>query len=119
MDLGDNFRHAEFLRGGAVGVAQSKMHPRLGPPPLEGLDLTAQKCLKKVHPGQPLVPQLLKGLAQGMQLAEVPPSHSISPGRHGTGCLLVNTESGADASLLRSNHFFRHPFIDLGMGISR
>jgi hypothetical protein len=34
------------------------------------------------RPGQP---QLLKGLAQGLQLAEVLPSHSIPPGRHGNG----------------------------------
>jgi hypothetical protein len=33
-----------------------------------------------VHPGQPLLPQLLEVLTQGLQLAEFLPSHSLSSG---------------------------------------
>jgi hypothetical protein len=78
MDSGINFHRAKFLRGGAVGAARSKIHPHLGPPPQERFDLAAEKCSQKVHLGQPLLSQLLKGLAQGLQLVEVLPSHSIS-----------------------------------------
>jgi hypothetical protein len=58
---------------------------QLGPPPVEWLKPTAEKYPQKVHPGQPLLPQLLKGLTQGLKLVVVLPSHSISPGRQGNG----------------------------------
>jgi hypothetical protein len=81
LDPGINFHHAQFLGGGAVGAAWPRICPHLGPPPLEQLDSVAKKCPQKVHLGQALLPQLLKGLVQGLQLAEVLPSHSISTGR--------------------------------------
>jgi hypothetical protein len=42
------------------------------------LNLVTEKCSQKVHPSQSLLLQLLKGLAQGLQLAEILPSHAIS-----------------------------------------
>jgi hypothetical protein len=75
MDPGINFCRAQFLGGGAVGAAWSRIHPHLSRPPLERLDPVAEKCPQKVHPSQPLLPQLLKGLAQRLQLAELLPSH--------------------------------------------
>jgi hypothetical protein len=85
MNPSIHFLRTQFLGGGAVGVAQSRIHPHLSPLPLERLNLVAEKCLQEVHPGQPLLTQLLKILTQGLQLAEVLPSHSISPRRQGNG----------------------------------
>jgi hypothetical protein len=54
-----------------------------------------------VHPDQPLLPQALKGLAQGMQFAKVLPSHSNSPGRQGNRVATGKHGERVDASLLR------------------
>jgi hypothetical protein len=75
MDPGINFHRAQFLRGGAVEVARSRIHPYLDPPPPEWLDPVAEKCPQKVHPSQAFLQQLLKGLTQGLQLAEVIPGY--------------------------------------------
>jgi hypothetical protein len=80
MDLGFHFYRTQFLRGGVVGGAWSRICPHLGPLPLERLDPVAEKRLQEVHPGQPILPQMMKVLTQGMQLAEVL-SHSIFLGR--------------------------------------
>jgi hypothetical protein len=68
-----------------VGAARPWIRPHLGLPPLERLNLVAKKGPQEVHPGQLLLTQLLKVLAQGLQIVEVFPSHSISPGRQGNG----------------------------------
>jgi hypothetical protein len=62
---------------------------------------------------------LLKGLTHGLQLVEIfLATPSPLEGRE-MGRPPVNTGSGGEASFLRQNHFFRHPFIELGMGMSR
>jgi hypothetical protein len=85
MDLDFYFHRTQFLRGGVVEAAWSQIRPHIGPPPLERLDLVAEKHPHEVHPGEPILPQLLKVLAQEMQLAEVLLSHSIFLGRQGNG----------------------------------
>jgi hypothetical protein len=119
MDLGINFRRAQFLGGGAVRVARSRIHPHLGPLPQEQLDLAAEKCPQKVHLGQPLLSQLLKGLAQGLQLAEVLPSHSISPRWQGSRAAIGKRVEWSRHIIPQVKQLFCHPFINLGMGISR
>jgi hypothetical protein len=51
MDPGVNFCRAQFLRGGAVRAARSRIHPHLDSLPPEQLDPMAEKCPQKVHPG--------------------------------------------------------------------
>jgi hypothetical protein len=55
MDPGVNLRRAQLIGGGAVGLAQPWIHPCIGPSPPERLNPTAEKCLQKVHPSQPLL----------------------------------------------------------------
>jgi hypothetical protein len=57
QDLMDPFFHlyrTQFLGGGAVGAAWSRIRPHLGPPPPKWLNLAAKKRLQKVHPEQPI-----------------------------------------------------------------
>jgi hypothetical protein len=90
MDLGFHFYRTQFHRGGTVGAALSQIHPHLGPLPQERLNLEAEKCPQEVHQGQPFLPQLLKALTQGLQLAEVLPGPSISPRGQGYGVATGN-----------------------------
>jgi hypothetical protein len=62
-----------------IEAAWSWIRPHLGPQPPESLDLVDEKHLQEVHPDQPILPQLLKALTQGMQPTEVLLSHSIPP----------------------------------------
>jgi hypothetical protein len=68
-----------------VGAAWPRIRPHLGPMPPKRLNLVVEKCPQKVHPGQPLLLQLLKVLAQGLQLVEVLPSHPLSQEGRGMG----------------------------------
>jgi hypothetical protein len=81
MDLSVNFRRAQLLGGGAIGAAGHWIHPHLCPPLPERLNPATKEGPQKVHPRQPLLPQQLKGLAQGYNF----PSQAISPGGHGSG----------------------------------
>jgi hypothetical protein len=54
-----------------------------------------------VHPYQPLLLQLLKGLTHELQLVEVLPSHPSPQEARGIGWILVKMGSGAEASFLR------------------
>jgi hypothetical protein len=77
MDPGINIYCTQLLRAGMVGVAWPWIQAHLGLSPLERLNLVAKKCSQEVRPCQPLLPQLLKGLAHGLQLAEVFPGNQI------------------------------------------
>jgi hypothetical protein len=81
VDPGFHFCCTQLLRGGAVKAARSGVRPHLGPPSLKRLNPVVEKHPQEVHPGQPPLPQLLKVLMQGLQLAEDLPSHSLSLGR--------------------------------------
>jgi hypothetical protein len=85
MDLGINLYRAQLLRGGMVGAAWPWIQPHLGLSPSERLNPAGKKCPQEVCPSQSLLPQLLKGLTHGLELAEVHPSHSIPPRRKGNG----------------------------------
>jgi hypothetical protein len=63
----------------------------------------AKKSPQEVRPGQPLLTQLLKVFAQGLQLVAVLPSHSISLGRQGKWAATGKhrERSEAEASFLR------------------
>jgi hypothetical protein len=80
MDSGIDFCHAQFLEGGAVRAVWPWIHLHLSPSPSDRLESAAEKCPQKMHLSQPILPQLLKGLVQGLQLAEVLPYQVISPG---------------------------------------
>jgi hypothetical protein len=62
-----------------VGATRPYIWTHLCLAPLERSDPVAEKYSQEVHPYQPLLPQLLKGLVQCLQLAEVLPCHSIPP----------------------------------------
>jgi hypothetical protein len=79
MDPGFHLHRAQLFGGGAVGAAGPQIRLHLGPPLPKRLDPMAKKCLQKVYPGQRLMPQLLKVLTQGLQLAEVLPSRPTLP----------------------------------------
>jgi hypothetical protein len=81
MDPGVDLHRTQLLKGGTVGVTWPWIQPHLGLSLLERLDPMAKKYLQEVHPCQPLLLRLLKGLAHVLQLADVLPSHSIPLGR--------------------------------------
>jgi hypothetical protein len=66
-----------------VGAAWPWIQPHLGSPLPWWLNPMAEKCLQKLHPSQPHLPQLLKGLVHGLKVVEVLPSHSIAPRMQG------------------------------------
>jgi hypothetical protein len=61
--------------------------------------------------------QLLKVLMQGLYLTKVLPSRPISLGRQGSRATIDKHRERGRIIIFQVNHFFRHPFIDLGMEI--
>jgi hypothetical protein len=69
MDPRINLCHIQLLREGTVGATWSWIQPHFDVSPPKWLDPAAKEYMQEVHPYQTLLPQLLKGLLHGLQLA--------------------------------------------------
>jgi hypothetical protein len=85
VDPGVDLYCIRVLGGGAVQTTWPWIQAHLGLSPSERLDPVTEEHPQEVHPRQPLLPQLLKDLAHGMQLAKVPPSHPVPSRRQQSG----------------------------------
>jgi hypothetical protein len=119
MDPRVGLCHTQLLIEGTVCATWPWEQSHLGLSSPERLDLPVEKHLQEVHPCEPLLPQLLKGLTHMLQLSEVLPSHPIPRGREGNGAATGKHGERRKGVVPHVKPFFATPFVNMGMGMSK